>query len=212
MPRILSEMPNGMVVSQRYTGKFAPRCRKGGLRDVDGRRSGDIHHAEVRFRAERDEFFFSRGFGIGGVAKFRGIIEPEGIGGDRPFPRSHLGLHPPGVIHHHGQRAIHGRQLPALGQDAADIFLAALARDDQLHLRAQPERDAILDEGIDLDRKEVLVGLLGGGVALEPEIPLRIPGGGGDRLPLECEGENADFRRQRMPCGISFQRNPPSSR
>ena len=178
-------------------GKLPPLIGKGRLRDINRRRAGDVHHAKVRLRLERDQFLLRRRFGVRSVAKFLGIIEPERIDAHGPFARAHLGFHAPGVVHHHGQRTVHGGEFPAGGQDGTDFLFAAFARDNQFHLRAQPERDAILDQRIHFDRKKILVRLLGGRVAFQPEETLRVPRGRGHRLTLQSEREHPDLAGKR---------------
>ena len=175
----------------------APFFRKGRLGNVDRGRTGDLDHAEIRSRAKRDQRLGARRLCARGVANFLRVVGAKRVGANRPFPRAHLCLHPAGIVDRDGDRTLDRRELPAFGQDRAEILLAALARNDDFDFRAQPHRNAVLERGVHLHRKEILVGLLGGAVALQPKESLRVPRGRIDRLAVDAQGEDADFARQR---------------
>ena len=177
--------------------QLAPFVREGRLRDIDRGRAGDLDRAEIRLRAERDEHLGHSGARGFREAELLRVVEAEGAGVERPFARAHLRLHASGVVHRDGDGALDGGELPAFGQDDAEVFLAAFAGDGQLDLRAQPERDAVLEGGVEFDREKVFVGLLGRAVALQPEHALRVPRGRVHGFALEGQREDADGARHR---------------
>jgi len=174
-------------------GERAPGLGHLSLRHIDLREADELCLAEFWEGPESDRLVGGGGLRPLCEGDLCGLGRMEGAEGDQPATGSELGLHGAALIDRDGEGRVDAGELPACGQDRAERLLAALACNDQLDLRLEPEGDPVLEDGVDLEREEVLIDGLRGGLALEPEGPIGVPGRGIDLLSGDGQIEQADL-------------------
>ena len=116
--------------------QIAPPFGKSGLGNIDRRGTGNLDESQARIRAKGNQLVGRRRLGLGRITNFLRIIQPKSVHQNRPFARTHLDFHAPGIVDRHGDAAVNGGKLPALRQDGTDLLLAIPPRNNQFDLCA----------------------------------------------------------------------------